>query len=258
MRGAELLLAAGLGVRIATVPSGKDPDEHLHAFGAEAFKKDCLAKAVDLVEFKTEILLKRAGEPLTPEKKSAVAKEVLLTISQCPDEILKSEWTRRLAQRLDVGETALQKQLDKTAPARTHAKPAAAPQVPAELTQGDEQLLVLMLKDAKLASLADESDLVSTAARTIWTGLKAVQGTADWSARLLEALPPAEKTTASRLLVLVGELQSGEPAAVLKKILSQRRGLTRLKEIEPKVLAGDSGFAEEYKKLLSELKGSRR
>ncbi len=258
VRGAEILLAAGLSVRIATVPSGKDPDEHLHQFGAAAFQKDCLDKAVDLVEFKTETLLKRAGTPLTPESKSAIAKDVLATIAQCPDEILKAEWTRRLSQRLDVQEGALKRQLDKTPGVKQPAPRATERHEPAALTQEDEQLLVLLLKDAKLTSLVDEGDLASKAAKTIWKGLKEVSGSQDWAGRLLDSLPEGERVSASQLLVLVGELQSEDTPGLVKSILAKRRGLVRLKEIEPKVMAGDAGLKGEYLKLLSELKGSRR
>ena len=59
IRGAEILLAAGIRVRIATVPEGKDPDEHLHNHGVQSFEK-CLLDATDyLAAFKTELLLSR-------------------------------------------------------------------------------------------------------------------------------------------------------------------------------------------------------
>src|SRR5262249_5819426 len=45
LRGAELLLAAGFPVRIASVPEGKDPDEHLLKHGVQSFKDQCLGKA---------------------------------------------------------------------------------------------------------------------------------------------------------------------------------------------------------------------
>ncbi len=87
VRGAEVALASGLAVRVATVPEGKDPDELLHLKGLAALE-GALDAAVDLVAFKTELLIKRAGE-LTPESKSAVAKDVMGTIAQCPDDVLK-------------------------------------------------------------------------------------------------------------------------------------------------------------------------
>ena len=44
-----------------------------------------------LTAFKTELLLSRQADPLTPEAKSMIAKSVLATIEQCPDEIVSQQ-----------------------------------------------------------------------------------------------------------------------------------------------------------------------
>ncbi|MBI5630085.1 MAG: DNA primase [Elusimicrobia bacterium] len=265
IRGAEVLLAAGLSVRIATVPQGKDPDEHLHNFGVSSFEK-CLAAAVDLVEFKTERLLAGEAAPLRAEAKSRIAKQVLATIEQCPDEILKGEWASRLAQRLSISEESLRREMGKTEPAnRRPGMLSRSPRPEAVLPEIDQQMLILIFKEPRLAGLVRAEDFTSAAARRIWQDLAAMNPLAsDWAARLLEGLAQPVKTEASRLMILMAEMESSDPEGVLKAVLSRRRGLARLKEIEPQVLAMgygramDPGLQDEYRRLLLELKGSRR
>ena len=267
VRGAEVALANGLAVRVATVPEGKDPDELLHLKGLPALEA-ALDEAVDLVAFKTELLIKRAGE-LTPESKSAVAKDVLSTIAQCPDEVLKDEWVRRLASRLGVNEDSLRRSGGKSVPqARRAPANAPTPAAPvrrepvqaAEVPAHDLQLLGVLFKTPASAKDTPEDALDSGAARLILLNLRGVEPyDKSWGPRLLGALPPAESAVASRLLA--DELGYDDPAGVLRALLDKRARQRRLKELEPLVFSGrtvDPGLHEEYKRLVVELKGTKR
>ena len=258
IRNAELLLAAGLSVRIATVPGGKDPDEHLHKSGADSFRK-CLEEATDLADFKTGLLLARHSGPLTPEAKSQIARGVLAAIEQCPDEILKSEWIRRLANRLGVEEQALLRQNGKTASASARPSSRSAPAraaEPAALPEQDVLLLGPLLRRPSLSRLLREEELASAAGRRIWAALCALkEGPAQWEPRLLEALSETDQALVSRLLV--DDKPDDEPEKVLTGILESRRGLKRLLEIEPIVKeigagqrAKDPAIQEEYARLV--------
>lgn len=268
VRGAEVALEAGLNTRVASVPEGKDPDEFLHAKGLEAFKA-ALEGASDLPAFKTELLIKRAGE-LTPEAKSAIAKDVLASISRCPDEVLKDEWVRRLATRLGLTEDSLRRSGGKAIPQmrRSVAAPAAAarpaPARPADMTSSDLQLLGVAFKTPASAVDVPDAAVDSEPARVILAALR-VCGPYDksWAGRLLDALPPAEHAAATRLLA--DELGYDDPAGVLRAMLDKRARLKRLKELEPIVLsmggAGrpvDAGLRDEYQRLVVELKGTKR
>jgi DNA primase len=266
VRGAEVALATGLAVRVATVPEGKDPDELLHLKGLPALE-GALEAAVDLVTFKTELLIKRAGE-LTPETKSAVAKDVMSTIAQCPDEILKDEWVRRLATRLGINEDSLRRAGGKAIPQARRAPanaPAAAPArrepVPvAEVPAHDLQLLGVLFKTPASSADVPEEAFDSGAARLILLNLRGVEPyDKSWGPRLLGALPPAESAVASRLLT--DELGYDDPAGVLRALLDKRSRQKRLKELEPLVFSGqavDPGLHDEYKRLVVELKGTKR
>jgi len=266
VRGAETALESGLATRVASVPEGKDPDEFLHAKGLEAFKT-ALDAAVDLVSFKTELLIKRAGE-LTPEAKSAIAKDVMSTIIKCPDEILKDEWVRRLASRLGLNEESLRRSGGKAVaqssrrPANAPA-PAAAPSAPvkaAMMPPADLQVLGLLLKTPASAPEIVADDLESASAREIVSALKTLPLEGKWGPRLLDALQPAERAAVARLLS--DELGYDDPAAHLRSTLGKRRTQRRLKELEPLVLSGhapvDPGLRDEYHRLAAELKGTKR
>jgi DNA primase len=266
VRGAEVALATGLAVRVATVPEGKDPDELLHLKGLAALEA-ALEIAVDLVTFKTELLIKRAGE-LTPEAKSSVAKDVMSTIAQCPDEVLKDEWVRRLAARLGVNEDSLRRAGGKASPqARRAASNAEAPSAPrrdpvraAEIPAPDLQLLGVIFKTPASAKDVPEDALDSGAARLILLNLRGSEPyDKSWGPRLLSALPPAESAVASRLLT--DELGYDDPAGHLRELLDKRSRQKRLRELEPLVFSGqavDPGLHDEYKRLVVELKGTKR
>ncbi len=267
VRGAEVALESGLLTRVASVPEGKDPDEFLHAKGLAAFQA-ALDAAQDLVAFKTELLIKRAGQ-LTPEAKSAIARDVMSTIVRCPDEILKDEWVRRLASRLGLNEESLRRSGGKLIPqnARTRAAaphpapaPDKAPVKAAVLPAGDLQLLGVLFKTPASASEVAGADLESASAREIVAALRTLPLEGKWAPRLLDALEPAERAVASRLLN--DELGYDDPAATLRALTAKRRAQRRLKEIEPLVLSAnapvDPGLREEFQRLVAQLKGTRR
>jgi DNA primase len=266
VRGAEVALAAGLAVRVATVPEGKDPDELLHLKGLPALE-GALDAAVDLVAFKTELLIKRAGE-LTPEAKSAIAKDVMTTIGQCPDDVLKDEWVRRLASRLGINEDSLRRAGGKAIPQsrRAAANTAApiparpAPARPAEIPAHDLQLLGVIFKTPASAQDVPEDALDSGAARLILLNLRGA-GPYDksWGPRLLGALPPAEAAVASRLLA--DELGYEDPAEHLRTMLDKRVRQKRFNELQSMISNArsvDPAVRDEYQRLVVELKGTKR
>ncbi|MBI4062281.1 MAG: DNA primase [Elusimicrobia bacterium] len=290
VRGAEAAISAGIKVLVATIPEGKDPDELLHAKGLAALEealgtgleptvqdfdpswrferiKGSSETSRDLVDFKTELLIKKAGE-LTPESKSAISKEILLTIAQSPDDVVKDEWVRRLAHRLGITEDSLRRAGGKAIP-QSNRRPLPPPPAPrtaesasyaAILSPSDLQLLGVLLKTPGSASEVLASDLESASAREIVAALRTLPLEGKWAPRLLDALQPAERAAASRLLN--DDLGYDDPAAILRELTGKRRAQRRLKEIEPLVLSGnapvDPGLRDEFQRLIAQLKGTRR
>ncbi len=101
VRAALILVEQGLYVRVATLPAGLDPDEFITEYGAEEFKN--IAKtAPDIMDFQINLLLKKAGLNMDAQAKTDIAAELSETINKQPDEIIKREWARTAADRLNI------------------------------------------------------------------------------------------------------------------------------------------------------------
>lgn len=272
LRGAEILLEKGLSVRIATVPEGLDPDELLHKGGAKALAA-CLDAATDLVEFQTGMLLKgRRAESLSPDEKSRAAARVLETIRKSPDEVLKRECLRRLAQRLDLDEESLHAQLGEAGAPRVRPVASRTKEGPVgKAPPADERnILWCLLRSPSLTAeegLVLEEDFSHEGARRVFSALKAIpEGSSargDRTTRLLEALSPEDAALARELLCDGRELKN--PAALAAELVGRLRRSRRLRELKPlylKMLEGsapmDPEVHAEYKRLLSELRGTRK
>lgn len=261
LRGAEILLEQGIDVRIATVPEGLDPDELLEKGGPAAFSA-CLEAAVDLPAFKTEVLLGQDGE-LSPQRKSKVVGEVLAVIRRSPDDVLKREWVRRLAERLKADEEALYLELrkEKDRPAPRPAR-SAAPAEPVVLAAAERDALLYVFRQPELALRADivDEDVFSGPGLGIFQGIKRALAEAPsaWSAKLVSELPEAEAALART--VFCDQRPVSDPEKELAKLVKRLRSERRLRELDAIVKKGapPAPVFEEYQKVLRELKGKRK
>jgi len=122
---AEIFLAAELGVAVAALPPGEDPDTLIRKQGGDAFRR-VLAGAVSIVEFQAMVL--RAREDISTEAGLLRASRALLeTISRAPTAVYRDKLVQQAAQALRIPESALRQDL--TRQARRAARPAepAAP-----------------------------------------------------------------------------------------------------------------------------------
>lgn len=105
IRGIDLILEAGMNVRVCTFPEGEDPDSFAKShtqLEIEAFLKN---KAVDFIKFKSGLLKdEAAGDPI---KKAGMIREIVTTISKIPDSISREVYIRETASILDIGEDVL-------------------------------------------------------------------------------------------------------------------------------------------------------
>lgn len=146
LRGIDLLVEAGLQVQVAQLPDGKDPDECVRVLGRERFEQ-LLERSVSLFEFLVGAARRRFPGK-TIEHKVQAAQFVLPTIAQVPDAMLRSEYVRLLAERLQLDEAAVAEELAKAQP-RGSAVAAAANRrrAPAPVTRGPERLLTALILD---------------------------------------------------------------------------------------------------------------
>lgn len=139
-RGIDLMLAAECGVKVITLPFGKDPDECVRQ--DPAAWRDAVKGAVDFMEYSFRRTLER-HPPTTAENKKHAAQRLLSIIAKLGSAVERAHWLQRLANMLDVPEQILREALPKP-----HAAAAAAPTPPAERSRRqrlEERLLSLLL-----------------------------------------------------------------------------------------------------------------
>ena len=114
-RGTDMLLAAGMNVKILLLPDGDDPDSFARKHNAEDFRRYVEEHQVDFLRFKTSLALTEAQND--PRKLSALVAEIVTSISFIPDEITRSLYIRETAQTMRMDEKmivrAVQNQMSK-------------------------------------------------------------------------------------------------------------------------------------------------
>ena len=114
-RGTDMLLAAGMNVKILLLPDGDDPDSFARKHNAEDFRRYVEEHQVDFLKFKTNLALAEAQND--PRKLSALVAEIVTSISFIPDEITRSLYIRETAQIMRMDEKmivrAVQNQMSK-------------------------------------------------------------------------------------------------------------------------------------------------
>lgn len=95
-------------LQVLNIPDSEDPDTFLRKFGAEAFEK-ILDESRSYTAYYLDKLL--AQHDLTnPVDKSMAAKAGITALMKMPDPVLRDEYLRYLADRLEIDESALREQ----------------------------------------------------------------------------------------------------------------------------------------------------
>lgn len=105
LRGIDMLLKEGLNVRVVLLPDGEDPDSFARKNNATSLRDYVLEHEQDFLKFKTQLLLDDAKND--PIKKAALITDIVTSISQIPDAIARSVYTKECSQLLDVAEDLL-------------------------------------------------------------------------------------------------------------------------------------------------------
>lgn len=99
-------------LRVVVPPEGKDPDEFIRENGAQAYQ-DVLRNAPLLVDFQIDSILKSYNKGMSPLEKSNIVKEVLPYLAEINNNIVKGEYIKTVAQRVEISERALLAELKK-------------------------------------------------------------------------------------------------------------------------------------------------
>lgn len=105
LRGIDLILEAGMNVRVCSFPEGEDPDSFARAHSKEELEVFLAENAKDFIQFKAALLVDEAAQD--PIKKAATIREMVQSIAKIPDRIKQEVYVRSCATLMDISEDAL-------------------------------------------------------------------------------------------------------------------------------------------------------
>lgn len=105
LRGIDMILREGLNVRVVLLPDGEDPDSFGRSHSAEEVKGYIESHEEDFIRFKTRLLLADAGDD--PLKRAALVTDIVQSISEIPDPIIRSVFIKDCAKIMDADEQVL-------------------------------------------------------------------------------------------------------------------------------------------------------
>ena len=111
LRGIDMLLREGLNIKVALLPDGEDPDSYAQTHSTEEVEQFLKEHQVDFITFKTNLLLDEAGND--PIRRSELISDVVRSISVIPNDILRSEYTKKCSEMLQAKEQILVSEIAK-------------------------------------------------------------------------------------------------------------------------------------------------
>ena len=148
-RSAEMLLQEGMTVKVCLLPDGDDPDSFARKHTAQEYRQFINDNATDYIRFKTNLLLKQAGND--PLKRGEAIREITKAIAIIPEAIMRDVFIKEAADMLGieekrmVGYVADQRKTNREAEDKRKAVAAQSPQVPQnqDVSQGPAPLDVV-------------------------------------------------------------------------------------------------------------------
>ena len=104
MRGADMLLAEGMNVKVLLLPDGDDPDSFSKKHSAAELKDYIEKNQTDFIAFKTRLTVENVTDPV---KRSEAIGGIVKSISVIPDQILRSTYLSELSLRMGIKEQTL-------------------------------------------------------------------------------------------------------------------------------------------------------
>ncbi len=259
LRGIDLLVEAGLQVRVAQLPQAVDPDEVLRQRGLPAFEA-LLAKSVGIFEFLVGIALKR-HPGRTTEQRVAAARFVLPTLAKVPDAMLRTEYARQLADRLRLELPAVQEELAKAQPRGMPAR-AAAPAAANRRVEGpgaERLLTALVLEDpsrwAEAKQALELEDVTEPVLRQILMIVDAAAGQASPAQIISRVSADGAESLVAELVELAQSMAdaSGAFADCLQRVQLEARR-RRVDELQRQLQAAqEAGHDADVEGLLREI-----
>ena len=157
-RGVDMLLKAGLSVKVVLFPEGEDPDSYSHQLSTEDFRSYLNDQQTDFISFKANHLLEKTkNDPINISK---TINDIITSISIIPDAVSRSVYIKKTAQIFEMDEqlliTEIQKKLrSKREPQSPNSLPSITPNnlpsktfqkgIKHDLSNQEQDLIRLML-----------------------------------------------------------------------------------------------------------------
>ena len=104
-RGVDMILKAGLNVKVVLFPEGEDPDSYAHQLSNEDFKSYLNDNQIDFISFKANHLLEKTkNDPINISK---TINDIIISISIIPDAVSRSVYIKKTAQIFEIDEELL-------------------------------------------------------------------------------------------------------------------------------------------------------
>lgn len=105
VRGIDLILEAGMNVKVCTFPDGDDPDSFAKKTSYEDLVLYLEENAKDFIQFKASLLMLDAKND--PIKKADLIRDMVVSISKIPDRIKREIYIQECARIMDISEDVL-------------------------------------------------------------------------------------------------------------------------------------------------------
>ena len=112
LRAIGMILKEGMNPRVVFLPDGDDPDSFSRKHTLEQVREFISAHEQDGITFKTDLLLKDAGDD--PLKKANLINEIADTVADIPDAIKRQVYVDAVARRFGIEADIIQERVRKT------------------------------------------------------------------------------------------------------------------------------------------------
>jgi DNA primase len=147
-RTIETLLRTGIDPHIILLPAEFDPDKYIKIYGKEKFDL-VLQNSLDFIDF----ILKISPTKTVTEKKSCL-KQIINFISLLDEKVEQELYLNKISSIFNISKDNLLGQIQKTSVTSAKINQKADPVQPTPITLLEEQILSLIIANAKYASIA--------------------------------------------------------------------------------------------------------
>lgn len=105
IRGIDLILEAGMNVKVCTFPDGDDPDSFARKTSYDDLQLYFEENAKDFIQFKASLLIQEAKND--PIKKADLIRDMVVSISKIPDRIKREVYIKECSRIMDISEDVL-------------------------------------------------------------------------------------------------------------------------------------------------------